>query len=137
MSASMTETAQYAPLLLYLLAVTGLVGVLLAVSHVLGERRTGRGRHLPFESGIIPVGLGRFRLTAQYYVVAMLFVLFDLEAVFLFAWAISFREVGWSGYAAALVFLFILTVALAYEWRMGALDWGKKQRRPRFKPEVS
>jgi len=136
MTGSAAEAHQYAPLLLYLAAVIGLVTGLLLISHFAGERRTGRGRQLPFESGVVPVGFGRFRLTAHYYVVAMLFVLFDLEAVFIFAWAISFRDVGWQGYGAAMIFLFILTAALAYEWRMGALEWGKRQRRPRFGPEA-
>lgn len=119
-------------LLFYLAAVGGLVSVLLLVSHYVGERRTGRGRLEPFESGIMPVGFAHFRLTAQFYVVAMLFVLFDVEAAIIIVWAVAFLEAGWFGYAVAMVFLFMLAVALVYEWRQGALDWGKKQRRPRF-----
>lgn len=133
LEAPTAQGADYLALLLYLAAVAGLVYGLLLISHYLGERRFGRGRDEPFESGIVPIGFGRFRLTAQFYVVAMLFVIFDMEAVFIIAWAIAFREVGWFGYGAAMIFLFILTAALVYEWRMGALDWGKRQRRPRFK----
>ena len=129
----MAQATDHLALLLYLAAVGGLVVAMLLVSHYLGERRTGRGRQEPFESGIVPVGFGRFRLTAQFYVVAMLFVIFDMEVVFIIAWAIAFREVGWFGYGAAMVFLFILTAALIYEWRLGALEWGKKERRPRFR----
>ncbi len=128
-----TAETGYLPLLLYVVAVSALVAILLLGSHYVGERRSGRGRMEPFESGITPVGSGRVRLNAQFYVVAMLFVIFDAEVVFLFAWAIAFRELGWSGYAGMLVFVGILTAALFYEWRVGALDWGRRQRRPRFR----
>ncbi len=135
MEAPSAQGVDHLALLVYLAAVLGLVTVLLLASHYLGERRSGRGRLEPFESGIVPLGFGRFRLSAQFYVVAMLFVLFDMEVVFVIAWAIAFREVGWFGYGAAMVFLLILTAALVYEWRMGALDWGKKQRRPRYRAD--
>lgn len=121
-------------LLLYLIGVAGLVLVLLLASWYLGERRSGRGRQRPFESGIVPIGFGRIRLTAQFYIVAMLFVIFDVEAAFIIVWAVAFREVGWFGYGAAMIFLLILIAALAYEWRMGALDWGRKQPEPRTRP---
>lgn len=132
---SSQEGVDHLALLIYLGAVIAFVAVLLLASHWLGERRSGRGRLEPFESGIVPLGYGRFRFSAQFYVVAMLFVLFDMEVVFIIAWAIAFREVGWFGYGAAMIFLLILTAALIYEWRMGALDWGKKERRPRHRPD--
>jgi NADH-quinone oxidoreductase subunit A len=69
------------------------------------------------------------RVDVKYYLVAMFFVIFDLEAVFVFAWAISLREAGWTGYVEMLVFLGVLTVALIYLWRLGALDWGEASRR--------
>ncbi|MEX1081095.1 MAG: NADH-quinone oxidoreductase subunit A [Halofilum sp. (in: g-proteobacteria)] len=135
MEAPFAPDVDHLALLVYLAAVGALVAALLLASHFLGERRSGRGRLEPFESGIVPLGFGRFRISAQFYVVAMLFVLFDMEVVFIIAWAIAFREVGWFGYGAAMVFLSILTVALIYEWRMGALDWGTKQRRPRHRAD--
>jgi len=129
MDGSSAQSGQLWPFVVYFLAVVGLVAAILVLSHLLGERRSGRGRDEPFESGIVPVGFGRFRLSAQFYVVAMLFVIFDLETVFIVAWAVSFRDLGWSGLAAILVFLAILVAALCYEWRMGALDWAPKRRR--------
>ena len=78
----------------------------------------------PFESGIVTVGLARLRLSAKFYLIAVFFVIFDVEAVFLFAWAVAFRELGWPGYIEAVIFIAILGAALAYLWRLGALDWG-------------
>ena len=76
-----------------------------------------------------PVGSARLRLSAQFYLVAMFFVVFDLESVFLFAWAVSFRQAGWAGYVEMAIFVAVLAVALVYLWRMGALDWGDKTSR--------
>lgn len=119
------------PLVVYLLVVVALVAGLLLVSHTLGPRHRGRATTEPFESGIAPTGSARFRFSAQFYVVAVLFVIFDLEAVFIYAWAVAAREVGWAGYAEILVFIVILLVALGYLWRSGALDWapGNRMRR--------
>lgn len=127
MDAQTLQNTGHLTLLFYLVGVAGMVLFLLLASHYLGERRTGRGRERPFESGIVPIGFGRIRLTAQFYIVAMLFVIFDVEAAFIIVWAVAFWETGWFGYGAAMIFLFILTAALVYEWRMGALDWGEKR----------
>lgn len=134
MEASATLATRYLPLLFYAVAVFGLVIGLVVISYVLGERRSGRGRNEPFESGITPVGYGRFRISVYYYVIAMFFIIFDVEAAFIFAWAVAFRDLGWPGYLGFLVFVAILLAALFYEWRTGVLDWGKGKRRPRFKP---
>lgn len=104
---------------------------MLGFSYVLGQRHQDRATGAPFESGIVSEGSARVRLSAKFYLVAMLFVIFDLEAVIIFAWAVSGRELGWTGYWGVVVFIGILIAALAYEWRMGALDWGPKQRRTR------
>lgn len=115
------------PLVVYVAMVVLLVAGMMALSHVLGERgRRDRATVEPFESGIVPLGYARFRLSIKFYLVAMFFVIFDLEAVFLYAWAVSVREVGWAGYAEALVFIGILVAALVYLWRLGALDWVHK-----------
>jgi NADH-quinone oxidoreductase subunit A len=125
------------PLLVYLTAVVGLILAMMGLSHVLGGRTKGRLRDQPFESGVIPVGDARLRFSAKFYLVAIFFVLFDLEAVFLFAWGIAAIELGWAGYAGAMIFLFILTVALIYEWRIGALDWAPKSPPRRTSPARS
>jgi NADH-quinone oxidoreductase subunit A len=104
-------------------AVLVVVAVLLALAHLLGQRRVGGAADEPFESGIVPAGGSRLRLSVQFYLVAVLFVIFDLEVVFLFAWAVAAREAGWLGYAEALIFILVLGAGLAYLWRVGALDW--------------
>jgi NADH-quinone oxidoreductase subunit A len=118
------------PLVVYFVAVLGLVGAMVGLSYVLGQRHSERATGEPFESGLVSVGYGRLRFPAHFYLVAVFFVIFDLEAVFIFAWAIALYESGWAGYVEILVFIGILVAALIYLWRIGALDWGP-QRRPR------
>ena len=117
------------PLVLYCVAVILLVGGMTAVSFVLGQRHTSKATIQPFESGIVTVGYARFRLPVKFYLVAMFFVIFDLETVFILAWAIAIRDVGWIGYIDMLVFVGVLVVALVYLWRLGALDWGPQRER--------
>jgi NADH-quinone oxidoreductase subunit A len=125
----MSDSLPLWPLVLYFAAIIALVAAMLGASHVLGTRHAGRGTLQPFESGIVSVGYARLRFPAKFYLVAMFFVIFDLEAVFLLAWAIAFRDVGWAGYIEILVFIGILIAALAYLWRVGALDWGPRRER--------
>ena len=117
-------------LALYIALVIGLCVVMLGLSWVLGERTPyTRATLEPFESGIVNVGTARYRFSAKFYLMAMFFVIFDLEAVFVYAWAVSTRESGWAGYVEMVVFLVILVAALAYLWRLGALDWAPKPRK--------
>ncbi|HEX7080480.1 MAG TPA: NADH-quinone oxidoreductase subunit A [Gammaproteobacteria bacterium] len=118
------------PLGLYLAAVLVLVALVLGASHVLGERHRERATGDPFESGMVPVHRARFRVDAQFYVLAVLFVIFDLEAIFVITWAVIAREGGWPAYIEIAIFIVVLIAALAYLWRVGALDWGPHGRRP-------
>src|SRR5574344_1361517 len=118
-------------LAVFLLGVLGLCAFMLLVSSVLGSRARGRSKNEPFESGIVSTGDTRLRLSAKFYLVAMLFVIFDVEALFLFAWAVSIRESGWAGFIEATVFIAILLAGLVYLWRIGALDWAPEARRKR------
>lgn len=111
------------PLGLYFLIALVVAGSMIGLSFVLGERHADRATGQPYESGIVSTGSARVRLSVKFYIVAMLFVIFDLEAVFIFAYAVAYEEVGWPGYAGLVVFVAILVVALIYEYRMGALDW--------------
>lgn len=111
------------PLGLYFLIALVVAGSMIGLSYVLGERHSDRATGEPYESGIVSTGSARVRLSVKFYVVAMLFVIFDLEAVFIFAYAVAYEEAGWAGYAGLLVFVAVLVVALVYEYRMGALDW--------------
>ena len=113
------------PLAAYVGFVLILVAGVLIVSYLLGERHQDRATGEPYESGIVSTGSARVRLSTKFYLVALLFVLFDLEAVFIFAWAVAVTEVGWAGYYGLLVFVALLVVGLIYEWRQGALDWGR------------
>jgi len=112
------------PLLIYGLAVILLVIVMIGLSYLLGQRHTEKVTGEQFESGMVITGTARVRFSAHFYLVAMFFVIFDLEAAFLIAWSVAFNELGWEGYFAASVFISILVVVLIYEWRIGALDFG-------------
>jgi NADH-quinone oxidoreductase subunit A len=111
---------------IYFILVLLLVAAMLAVSNVLGQRHDENATGQPYESGILSEGSARVRVAAKFYLVAMFFVIFDLEAVFIFAWAIAARELGWVGYWEILGFIVILLAALVYLWRLGALDWSPK-----------
>jgi NADH-quinone oxidoreductase subunit A len=107
----------------YVIAVFGLVGLMLLASYLLGGRDHGRAKEEPFESGAIGVGSAQLRMPAKFYLVAMFFVIFDVEAVFLYAWAVSVRQNGWPGFTVAAIFIAALLAALVYLWRVGGLDW--------------
>lgn len=133
-TAAAAEQAQNLwPFLLYALSVVALLGVILGVSYFLGSRtQRNKTTDLPFESGVVPVGSAEeTRLSIEFYLIAMFFVIFDLETIFIFAWAVAFFELGWQGYIGASIFIVILLVALIYELKTGALDWGVLRRRAR------
>lgn len=109
---------------LYFLAVLAIVAGMIGISALLGERHRERVTDEPFESGIAVTGSAQLRVPVQFYLMAMLFVIFDMEAAFIFAWAVVVAEVGWLGFGEMLVFIGILLVALIYLWRVGALEWG-------------
>jgi NADH-quinone oxidoreductase subunit A len=119
------------PLVVYFALVLILVGGMLALSWLLGERHREKATGEPYESGIVSTGSARLRFNVKFYLIAMFFVVFDLEAAFLFGWVIAARELGWAGYIEVVVFVAILLVALIYLWRVGALDWGSRPRYPR------
>jgi len=112
------------PLLVYGAIVLSLVGAMLGLSYVLGQRHKERATHEPYEGGILSTGSARIRFSSQFYLIAMLFVIFDVETIFIVSWAIAFKELGWYGYAGVLIFIILLIVVLIYEWRNGALDFG-------------
>ena len=127
----MTQGALW-PFAVYSGAVIVLVVAVLAASYMLGERHHERATGDAFESGIVPVHRARFRMHAQFYVVAMLFVIFDVETVYVLAWAVVAREAGWAAYVEVAIFIGVLLATLAYLWRAGALDWSPRagRRRP-------
>lgn len=116
------------PMALYFLLVLLVVVGMLLVSYLLGQRHSESQTAEPYESGIASTGTARMRFDVKFYLVAMFFVIFDLESVFIFSWAVSIRQTGWAGYGEMMVFIAVLLAALVYLWRLGALDWGTKKK---------
>ena len=114
------------PLGVYFIAVVILMGIILTLSYILGERHKERATDEPYEAGVPIIGSAQQRLNARFYLVAMFFVIFDLEAVFIIAWALAVRPLGWAGFIEILIFIGVLLAALVYLWRLGALDWGSQ-----------
>ena len=112
------------PLFLYGGIVLTLVCAMLGISYLLGGRHKERATGEPYEGGILSTGNARLRFSSQFYLIAMLFVIFDVETVFIYSWAVAFRDLGWYGYIGVLVFVILLFVVLFYEWKNGALDFG-------------
>lgn len=119
-----SDTLLFWPFLLYAAAVVLLVAGMLIISYFLGEKHHERATDKSYESGISATGSSRLRFPVHFYVVAMFFVIFDLETAFIISWAISIRETGWTGYLGVLIFVAILLVVLVYELKTGALDFG-------------
>ena len=117
------------PLVLYSGIVIVLILALTGVSHLLGQKRKDHSTEEVYESGMLSVGSAQFKISVPFYLTAILFIIFDLEAVFLFAWAISIRETGWLGYAEVFIFIAILIAGLVYLWRSGALEWRTQRQR--------
>jgi NADH-quinone oxidoreductase subunit A len=120
-----TQAAQTGlwPLAVYFGAVISIAAFMIVSSYLLGERHMERGTGQPYESGIRPTGSAWIHFDVKYYLIAMLFVVFDVETIFIYAWAVALRELGWTGLVEMTIFIALIFVALAYLWRMGALDW--------------
>src|SRR4030081_3276492 len=119
----------YAPLLLHLLLAIGLAGALTAVSVLIGWRRPNRAKLQAYECGITPTGDAREPFSVKFYLVAMIFILFDVEAIFLYPWAYIFRELHWFGFIEMLLYTGILLVGYFYLWKKGALAWTRPAAR--------
>jgi NADH-quinone oxidoreductase subunit A len=113
----------YLPILIFLAVAAGLGGVLIVLGFLLGPRRPDADKLAPYECGFEAFEDSRMKFDVRYYLVAILFILFDLEIAFLFPWAVSLRSVGHFGIASMVVFLAILVVGFIYEWKKGALEW--------------
>jgi NADH-quinone oxidoreductase subunit A len=112
------------PLGVYFVAVVIILAGMIGLSYVLGERHREKQTAEPYESGVVSTGTARVRFDIKFYLIAMFFVIFDLEAVFIFAWAVSLRENGWPGYIEIMIFIGVLVATLVYLWRVKALEWG-------------
>jgi NADH-quinone oxidoreductase subunit A len=120
----LTQSITFWPFIVFASIVIILIGVMLGLSYLLGERHKEKTTDEPYESGIPPTGDARLRFSSGFYILAMFFVIFDLDAAFIMLWAVSFRELGLPGYIGIVVFIGLLMVLLIYELRIGALDFG-------------
>lgn len=128
--------SDYLPIVLMLVVAVGFAAVMMLLSWKLGPRNPTLEKLAPYESGIVPLHDTVERFPVKFYVVAMLFVIFDVELVFLFAWAVRFEELAWGGIAAVGIFVLLLIETLVYVWKRGALDWNIASRR-RYRPVVA
>lgn len=115
----------YLPVLLILVVAIGIAVLLFSITSLAGPKKPSAEKSLPYESGSETTGANHIRLSVKFYLTAILFVVFDIEAVFLYPWASMFRDLGWLGFVEMLLFLVVLGVTLVYAWRKGALEWQK------------
>jgi len=128
MPTSLTE--EYFPVLIQALVAMLLAAGLLTMSYLLGKRVKNRVKDMPYESGIVPTGDARQRFSVKFYLVAMLFIVFDIEAIFLYPWAVVYRELLMPGFVEMLIFVVLILSGFFYIWKKGALDWsGADSRR--------
>jgi NADH-quinone oxidoreductase subunit A len=113
----------FAPIGVLLLIAVILVLIILVLSRLMGPYKPTTRKREPYESGMTPIGPANRRYSVKFYLVAVLFILFDIEVVFFLPWAVVFRETGLYGFVVMAVFTLILTVGLIYEWKVGALEW--------------
>ena len=111
-------------LVIFGLMIMALVALLLFIASWLGEKKPNTEKSRPYESGIIPTGSARLRYPVPFYLVAIFFLLFDVEGAYIFAWAIAWQELGWAGYLQISFFIVVLILGLVYIWKRGGLEWG-------------
>ena len=114
----------YLPFLIHIFLAGGIATAIISLSWLIGERKPNRAKLSPYESGMVPVGDARGRFSVQFYLVAMLFILFDVEAVFLYPWAVILRDLGHFGLWEMFVYIGIVLVGFFYVWKKGVLEWG-------------
>ena len=112
----------YLPILVFMIIAIGLIGVIVLLSELLGKKVHFPAKDIAYECGMDPIGDARSRYTVRFYIIAMFFIVFDIEAIFLYPWAVIFKPLGWFGFWEMLVFIAILAVGLVYVWGKGALE---------------
>ena len=116
-------SGSYLPvLILFTVSFLNAIGMVV-VSHILNPKRYTAQKRMPYESGMIPLGSTRQRFSVKFYMVAISFIVFDLETIFLLPWAVEARDLGWGPFIAVFIFTVVLALGLAYEWRKGGLEW--------------
>lgn len=123
-------------LVLYTALVVGLLAILLFLTRWLGEKKIDQEKARPYECGVIPTGGARFRFPVPFYLVAVFFLIFDVEAAFIFAWAVAMDKLGWLGWLQISFFIIVLLVSLFYLWAKGGLDWKPQASRSPTAPKT-
>lgn len=134
---AITALAQNWGFVVYIFAIIALVSFVVTLAAFLGGKAFGRNKNTPFEAGQLATGNTKIRFSAKFYLVAMLFVIFDIEALFLFSWAVSLKKAGllgfgWSSFIEAIIFVFVLLVGLIYILRLGVMNWAPQNNRQRL-----
>ena len=111
-------------LVIFALMVTAVIGLLLFIASWLGVKKPNTEKLRPYESGVIPTGSARLRYPVPFYLVAIFFLLFDVEAAYIFSWAIAWEKLGWAGWLRISFFIAVLILGLVYVWKKGGLEWG-------------
>src|SRR3954465_2387913 len=106
----------------------GFALVSVVLSRLLGPRKPSPEKSAPYECGMPPVGGAHERMSVKFYLVAMIFLLFDIEVAFLYPWALALRDLGWPGFVQVVLFMLLLLAGYVYVWRKGALDWGEEKQ---------
>jgi len=114
---------EYVPIAILLILATGLAGLVIGIGHLFGPRNATSRKSAPYESGMRPIGPGTRRIPVHFYLVAVLFILFDIEVVFFLPWAVVFKRLGLFGLIEMFIFILILLVGYVYAWKKGALEW--------------
>ena len=114
---------EYLPIAILVVLATILAGLVVLIGHIFGPRRPTLRKSQPYESGMRPIGPGTRRMPVRFYLVAVLFILFDIEIVFFLPWAVVYRQLGLFGLVEMLIFIAILLVGYVYAWKKGALEW--------------
>lgn len=114
---------QYLPLFVFILVALGMGIALLSIGGLLGVKRPDEEKNSPYECGFDPFESARLPFDVRFYLVAILFIIFDLETAFFFPWALVLRQIGWFGFSAMMIFLGLLVIGFIYEWKKGALEW--------------
>jgi NADH-quinone oxidoreductase subunit A len=126
MPSSYTEL--YFPVLLQVIIAMALAAGIMAASYALGKRVKNRVKDIPYECGIVPTGNARERFSVKFYLVGMLFILFDIEAIFLYPWVVVYRDLKMFGFVEMLIFIVLVLSGFYYIWKKGALDWSGSDR---------
>jgi NADH-quinone oxidoreductase subunit A len=114
---------EYLPIAILVILAVIIAGLVIGLGHLFGPRRPTSRKSMPYESGMRPIGPGTRRMPVRFYLIAVLFILFDIEVIFFLPWAVVFRKLGLFGLVEMFIFILILLVGYVYAWKKGALEW--------------